>query len=167
MAPPPKSDFEFIILSLTLTPPTRSSAPRARKDKSTIKVEERDWFFRTMVYEKEKLPRGTRTRFTHWQIKTDEADLFMINNHRFENLILVLGTEAYWIYYHNFYYHHRVKATRELRGSYCGCCFDQHYRPIVEVIQKWTSKKIAQAYLKKNKQVECAGWTGEECYCCD
>ncbi|TMW43795.1 hypothetical protein DOY81_011125 [Sarcophaga bullata] len=59
-----------------------------------------NWYNNLMAKEYVNIPKGDTVQFCMWRIKTSAAELFTINNIRYDNMLLFVGQEnIHWVYF--------------------------------------------------------------------
>ncbi|XP_065368891.1 uncharacterized protein LOC135961323 [Calliphora vicina] len=143
----PQNIVEFVILKLTfyrfLNPESpRISLTRKKHSPSGSMTQVGDWFDRIMSKEKSSIPSTVSVRYCEWNIASGNANLFTINDYRFDKILLILGEECvHWMYYKDMCPNRRIEGFGPLSVNYCGCCLNTQYMQIMESVKGCVMKK--------------------------
>ncbi|XP_017468672.1 PREDICTED: uncharacterized protein LOC108360761 [Rhagoletis zephyria] len=138
----PREHFEFVILRMTfvnyidpLYP--RISLTRKKHSPGASLTQVREWFDRVMSREKMKLPPNANVRYSEWRVISGNSNLFVVDGHRFDKIIILMGEESnHWMFYQSVPLHRRIEGSARLPLTYCGCCLNNQYLNIMDAIKK-------------------------------
>ena len=85
-----------------------------------------------MHRESQGIPWESYTRYSVWKIIANNADIFTLNNIRYDKVNVFLGKDKMYFIYYQYEPHTCVEGMIDLTTKYCESSFGNHYTEVME-----------------------------------